>query len=320
MRTVGVAKATDDGPSVEDLADLADYWQVSLRAARRAPATLMAYERGVAQYLAYCRANGIEHPIHRRALDGWMAALAQKGMSGNSARSRLTAVRQFTKWLLAEDEIPFNPFTDMAQPALDEQVTEPLSPDQIKAMMATCDPKPTATPERRFLDIRDAAILQVMIETGLRAGEVCGLARDDVRWKDNPATVTVRKSKTRRARSAPISPQAAQRVGKYERAARIRRERETTDAFWLSARGGPLRYPGLYDALAKRAVEAGIEGFHPHQLRHTAAHRWLKAGGSESGLMAVAGWQSPQMLHRYTKAQAEARAAEEAQRLNLGEL
>lgn len=317
---MGVAKRSDEGPSVADLADLADFWQVSLRAARRAPATLTVYERGVAQYLAYCRAEAIEHPIQRRALDAWMAALAEKGMSGNSARSRLTTVRQFTKWLLDEEEIPRNPFVDMTQPALDEQITEPLTAAQIKALMATCESPATVTPERKFLDVRDAAILQVMIETGLRAGEVCGLVGEDVRWKDNPATVAVRKSKTRRARTAPISPQAAQRVGKYERAARARRAKETTAAFWLSARGGPLQYQGLYDALGKRAREAGIEGFHPHQLRHTAAHRWLKAGGSESGLMAMAGWQSSQMMIRYTKAQAEARAAEEAQRLNLGEL
>lgn len=315
-----MAKASDDGLSVEDLRELAEFWQVSLRAVRRAPATLMAYERGVAQYLAYCQEQSITHPIKRRALDQWMAALAEKGMSGNSARSRLTAVRQFTKWLLDEQEIEFNPFVDMKQPVLDEQVTEPLSPEQIRAILATCDTAAGTTPERRFLDIRDAAILQVMIETGLRAGEVCGLAEDDVHWKDNPATVTVRKSKTRRGRAAPISPQAAQRVGKYVRASRARRAKETTTAFWLSARGGPLQYQGLYDALGKRAREVGIEGFHPHQLRHTAAHRWLRAGGSESGLMAVAGWQSPQMLHRYTKAQAEARAAEEAQRLNLGEM
>ena len=69
-----------------------------------------------------------------------------------------------------------------------------------------------------------------------------------------------------------------------------------------------------------RAEMAGVKGFHPHMLRHTAAHRWLAKGGSEGGLMAVAGWTRPDMLLRYTKAQASARAAEEAQRLNLGEL
>jgi integrase len=69
-----------------------------------------------------------------------------------------------------------------------------------------------------------------------------------------------------------------------------------------------------------RAAAAGIDGFHPHRLRHTAAHRWLAAGGSESGLMSVAGWTRPDMLMRYTKAQAASRAAEEARRLNLGDL
>ena len=69
-----------------------------------------------------------------------------------------------------------------------------------------------------------------------------------------------------------------------------------------------------------RAEPAGVVGFHPHMLRHTAAHRWLAKGGSEGGLMAVAGWTRPDMLLRYTKAQASARAAEESQRLNLGEL
>ena len=69
---------------------------------------------------------------------------------------------------------------------------------------------------------------------------------------------------------------------------------------------------------------AGIEGFHPHVLRHTAAQRWLSADGSadgsEGGLMAVAGWSRRDMLDRYTRATAAERAAEESRRLNLGEL
>ena len=64
----------------------------------------------------------------------------------------------------------------------------------------------------------------------------------------------------------------------------------------------------------------GSQASTPHRLRHAAAHRWLAKGGSEGGLMAVAGWTRPDMLLRYTKAQASARAAEEAQRLNPGEL
>ena len=63
-----------------------------------------------------------------------------------------------------------------------------------------------------------------------------------------------------------------------------------------------------------------MTGFHPHLLRHTAAHRWLAAGGSEGGLVAVAGWTRADMLTRYTKARASDRAADEARRLDLGNI
>jgi len=69
-----------------------------------------------------------------------------------------------------------------------------------------------------------------------------------------------------------------------------------------------------------RAQRAGIDGFHPHILRHTAATRWLAAGGSEGGLMAVAGWAKRDMLDCYTAATAAERAAAEARTLRLGEL
>jgi len=52
----------------------------------------------------------------------------------------------------------------------------------------------------------------------------------------------------------------------------------------------------------------------------TAADRWLSNGRSGGGLMAVAGWTRLEMLIRYTKARASARAADEALRLYLGEL
>jgi len=91
-------------------------------------------------------------------------------------------------------------------------------------------------------------------------------------------------------------------------------------ALWLGDRGKAFSYDGLHKSLKMRATMAGIANFHPHLLRHTAAHRWLAAGGSEGGLMAVAGWTRPDMLMRYTKAQASNRAATEARLLNLGEL
>ena len=81
-----------------------------------------------------------------------------------------------------------------------------------------------------------------------------------------------------------------------------------------------MEYYGLHSALKYRAQLAGLPKFHPHLLRHTAASRWLAAGGSEGGLMAVAGWSTRDMIDRYTSATASERAAAEARNLGLGEI
>ncbi len=82
-----------------------------------------------------------------------------------------------------------------------------------------------------------------------------------------------------------------------------------TPDLWLGNRGKQFGREGLSRSLRRRAQRAGVQGFRPHRLRHTAAHRWLAAGGSESGLMAIAGWTRTDMLVRYTRARASERAA-----------
>ena len=67
-------------------------------------------------------------------------------------------------------------------------------------------------------------------------------------------------------------------------------------------------------------VENGLLASRNFALTGTAAHRWLAKSGSESGLMAIAGWTRTDMLVGYTRARASERAAQEAQRLNLGDL
>jgi len=164
---------------------------------------------------------------------------------------------------------------------------------------------------------RDEAMLRFMLETGARAGEVVAIELSDL---DLPGgTAIIRKGKGRKGRVVPFGPATAQALDRYLRLRRAHRL-AASPALWLGDRGKGFSYDALHKTLAERAAAAGIVGFHPHKMRHTAAHRWLAAGGSEGGLMAVAGWTRPDMLMRYTKAQASSRAAEEARGLNLGEL
>ncbi len=227
-----------------------------------------------------------------------------------TARARQLAVRRFSAWLEDEGEIAADPLLGSKPPKLDVKVVEPLTEEQIKAMLKAC-----AGADIR--ERRDEALLRLMVETGARAGEVAALQLADVNL---PAgTAIVRRGKGGKGRSIPFGPQTALAIDRYIRVRRTHRL-ASSPALWLGDRGKPFNYDGLHKSLKLRATMAGVEGFHPHKLRHTAAHRWLAAGGSEGGLMAVAGWTRPDMLLRYTKAQASARAADEARGLNLGDL
>jgi len=164
---------------------------------------------------------------------------------------------------------------------------------------------------------RDEALIRLMFETGMRAGEAVALEVNDLDLAEGVAIV--RRGKGGKGRTVPFGPDAALALDRYVRLRRAHRLTEAS-ALWLGDRGKRFSYDALHKSLRERADAAGVQGFHPHRLRHTAAHRWLAAGGSEGGLMAVAGWTRPDMLMRYTKAQASANAAEEARGLNLGEL
>jgi integrase len=131
--------------------------------------------------------------------------------------------------------------------------------------------------------------------------------------------VTVRRGKGGKGRVAPFGTSTARAIDRYLRLRAGHRLADTA-ALWLGDRGKSLAYFGLRNTLQYRAELAGIKNFHPHLLRHTAASRWLAAGGSEGGLMAVAGWSTRDMIDRYTRSTAAERAAAEARNLNLGEL
>jgi integrase/recombinase XerD len=296
-----------------DLAALLPSWVLSLRAERKSPQTIKAYSTGVQQYLAWCAQSGLPAELDRRQVAGFVDHVLDHAQPA-TARSRQLAVRRFAAWLVEEGELAGDPLVGIKAPKLDSKVIEPLTDVQVKAMLKACANNRDGD---KLRDRRDEALIRLMVETGARAGEVAALEVADVDLM--AGTAVVRRGKGGKGRVIPFGPQTALAIDRYLRERKAHRL-AGAPALWLGDRGKPFNYDGLHKSLRYRAQLAGVEGFHPHKLRHTAAHRWLAAGGSEGGLMAVAGWTRPDMLMRYTKAQASARAAEEARGLNLGDL
>jgi site-specific recombinase XerD len=297
-------------PIFLDLAALLPSWELALRAERKSPQTIKSYGDGVRAFIRWCEDNGHSAALDRDLVKNFVADLLAAGAEPATARARQLGVRRFSTWLEEEGEIDDDPLLGLKAPKLDAKVTESLTDDELRRLIKACGGK-------EFRDRRDEAIVRLMAETGMRAGELIALSVDDVDL--SRGLVTVRRGKAGKGRVAPFGPHTARAIDRYLRMRRTHRLAET-NAVWLGDRGKELAYFGLRNTLQYRAELAGLKGFHVHLMRHTAATRWLRAGGSEGGLMAVAGWSTRDMIDRYTGASASERAAAEARSLNLGEL
>jgi integrase/recombinase XerD len=296
--------------SLPDLAALLPSWQLAMKAEGKSPGTIKVYSDGVNKFLGWCAETGHPTELTRTTVQAFLAELLGDGAEGNTARSRDLALKRFAAWLTDEGELNANPLIGLRPPKADSKVVNALTDDQLKRLIKACQGK-------SLQDRRDEAIVRLMAETGLRASEVIGLQVSDVNLHDG--LMTVRRGKDGKGRIAPFGAHTAAAIDRYMRVRRTHRLADSGD-LWVGGGGKSFRYHGLSKALKDRAGAAGIEGFHLHLMRHTAATRWLRAGGSVGGLMAVAGWSTRSMVDRYTGASAAERAATEARGLGLGEL
>jgi integrase/recombinase XerD len=293
-----------------DLATLLPSWELHLRAERKSVETVKLYVGGVRHFLAWCEETATPAVLDRATVGGFVADLLDQGREATTARAYQLSVRRFAAWLVEEEELDADPLAGMKPVKLDTKVVPVLTDAQLKALIAACQGK-------TLRDRRDEALVRLLAETGVRAGEAIAMAVADVDLATG--TALVRRGKGGKGRLVPFGPQTGRAIDRYLRARRDHRL-AGTPALWVGERGKAFAYHGLRKALVYRAELAGIKGFHPHVLRHTAASRWLAAGGSEGGLMAVAGWSQRAMVDRYVAATRAELAADEARRLGLGDL
>jgi site-specific recombinase XerD len=297
--------------SLPDLAALLPSWKLALQSENKAPGTVKSYSDGVLAFLRWADATGTPAVITKANAQAWIAGLIDRGAESQTAITRQRGLRQYARWLADEGELDADPLLGLKRPKEQRKVVPSLTDVELRALIDACRGK---TLKHR----RDEAIVRLIAETGLRAAELLGLTVADVDLVRGLAVV--KRGKGSKGRIVPFGPQSGAALDRYMRAAR--RENRLTDAgpLWVGAAGKTFGYHGLNGSLKERAAVAGIAKFHVHRLRHTAATRWLRLGGSEQGLMAVAGWSSRAMIDRYTGASASERAAVESRSLDLGNI
>ncbi len=300
-----------------DFATLADSWDLALGADGYAANTLRSYTKALAGFADWL---AVEHPgtapdeVTRDHVRGWIRAVRDTTSSG-TARSQLPGLRHFYRWMVDEGEMATNPTEGIRTPTPNDTVTRTLKVPQIRALLGTC------TGGDRFTDRRDAAIILLFVDGGLRLAELAGLDVDAASVLDRMVFVEGKGSNRSgpRRRAVPLGVKATQALDRYLRERRRHPYADRPD-LWLGARGrATLSTEGIDAMLKRRAERAGIEGLHPHMFRHSWASAFRAAGGSEGDLMVLGGWHSRQMLDRYGREEAGERARDAYRKRSFGD-
>jgi integrase len=261
-------------------------------------------------YLASVEITTDVGQLTRGDIEKFLAWGLEKGDEPTTVNGRYNALVQFFNFVAIEvqPEPYVSPMTGMKPPAF-EPPKVAIIPDRILAgMLAGVE---GGRERKTFEQIRDAAIIRLFMDTGARNDELTRLELGDLLDGDMVRLWGKSKGGGKVERHVPYSDRTGQALRRYLRA-REHHPMAGSDRIWLGLRG-PMTTSGVRQMIWKRSEKAGMR-VHPHQFRHTFAHRWKKDPRRKDGdLKYLAGWRTDTMLHRYGKS-ADAERAQEAYR------
>ncbi|MGN7247092.1 tyrosine-type recombinase/integrase [Janibacter anophelis] len=293
----------------KDLQALGASFSRSLKADGKAERTRVLYLQSVTYFSRWLVARGLEPTLANLTKDNlreWLGDLHEANRPA-TVRTRFRGMRRFCGWLVEDDELESNPMQGISPPSAPAEPVPVITDEELAALLKACRGKELA-------DLRDTAIIRLLLDCGLRASELCGLRLQDV---DLDAESVIVKGKGDKVRAAYMSARTTAALDKYLRKRAGHRWAHLPQVF-LTQRGA-LSPDGLRERVRARGEAAGIAHLHPHRFRHTFAHDYLLNGGQERDLKRLAGWTSDTMLERYGASAADERAKAAAQRMRRGD-
>lgn len=260
------------------------------------PNTVEAYKHDVREFLRFCFERGLSVPddLEPKVVSEFLREQTREGLSASTVSRRHACLRTFAKFLVY-DGLTKRDFTRSVRgPKPPLRLPKFLTEEQVEHLLMMPD---RSTPQGS----RDAAILELLYATGLRASEVAALNLSDIDWDTGFLRC---KGKGERVRIVPLGPSALNALDDWVRNHRPRfiLKNGGGEALFVSRNGKRLLRVDIFRIVKRYAEEAGLpsKSISPHILRHCFATHLLSRGADLRSVQELLGHASVATTQVYT--------------------
>lgn len=279
---------------------LLDGYLAHLRVERGlAQRSVEAYAGDLVRFAVFVRQDLAKtfHAIDAGDVAAWLVSLSRAGISARAQARKLSALRGFYKFLVAERKVTADPTALVTGPRLPRKLPQVLTFPEVELLLGAPD---AATPR----GCRDASMIQLLYASGLRVSELVGLKLADI---DLDQSLVSALGKGDKRRMVPFGEIARDSLLRYLRDVRPRwAVRGESVHLFLTERGSGMTRQGFWKLLGRYARSAGIsKPISPHKLRHSFATHLLERGADLRAVQTMLGHADIATTQVYTHVTAE---------------
>lgn len=257
-----------------------------LNTAGRSHSTVIAYKKDIEQLIEFLFKKGVNlvSEINLEHLKEFMAKLTKEGFTAKSISRKTNSTKTFFRYLYEEGIIVENVSENLKHPKVDSKAPRILSKVEYRALRDAVKG-----------DIRTYAIVEILLQTGIRISELAAIKTEDLTLNTSNPKIYIRKSGSNPAREIPLNKAAVTAINEYLKT----REESKNDNLFVTKSGNPLLVRNIRATIDRYFKAAGIENAKVNDLRHTFVAHHLSAGVNITTISKIAGHKRVSTTERY---------------------
>jgi len=237
--------------------------------------TVVAYKKDIEQFIGFVASQEKTdiRDVKKEDIEGFIMNLLEKKYTKKSASRKLNSIRTFFRFLKHESIISANPAFDISHPKYVQTPPRILSKMEYRALRDVAKE-----------DIRTYALVEILLQTGIKIGELATLHLEDVAETDG--VVHIRQYGKNIERDVPLNGAALKALQSY---IKERGDNAKTDHIFITRTGNPLLIRNIRQIIDRCFQEVGIESATVNDLRNTFIAHQLRNGATLEYISTIVG-------------------------------